>query len=52
MNDLTFDETNNWIDCINHLMKNGISIDSLYLELMEKYVNYQELMELSQIAFS
>lgn len=49
---LTLDETNHWIDCINHLMKKGISIDSLYLELMDKYVNYQELMELSQISYS
>lgn len=52
MKDLTFDETNNWLDCLNHLMKNGGNIDGLYSQLMEKYVMYQELMELSMVSYS
>lgn len=55
MKDLTLDQTNHWLDCLNFLMKNGSkkkNLDELYIELMERYTTFQELIQLGLVSYS
>ena len=51
MKDLTLAETNNWLDCIVFLMKKGKTIDEVYIELMERYQQFHEIMQLGLVSF-